>query len=88
MDGTFEEFIYAVAHEMSHVRLITDGHALKESEVATDILVLVMGFESQYVDVQNALAFYEKLGYIDKALINVVIHEVLKRRQVIYLPAK
>jgi hypothetical protein len=40
----YETFVYTILHEMSHILLHTMRHRLKESEEATDILVMMHGF--------------------------------------------
>lgn len=41
---SYETFIYTLSHELSHALLFSMRHPLKESEEATDLLVLIMGF--------------------------------------------
>lgn len=40
----YETFVYTLAHEMSHIVLNSMHHKCKESEEATDLLVMVKGF--------------------------------------------
>jgi len=44
LNNAFETFVYAVAHEFAHVVLYSVRHKLKESDVATDLLVICLGF--------------------------------------------
>lgn len=69
-------FVFMTAHEMAHVRMRTDRHPLAVSEVSTDILTLVMGFDTVYTDLQSSLSVTEKCGYLPKELISLVLSEV------------
>jgi hypothetical protein len=46
LQANYYKFMYCIAHEMSHIVLHGTKHALYESEVATDLFVMVYGFES------------------------------------------
>lgn len=78
-------FVHMVAHEMSHVRLIGDNHPLRVSEVATDLLPLVLGFDRPFVEMQDQFRFYRQAGYIPKHLIREVLASIERYGPVIYL---
>jgi hypothetical protein len=42
--NSYELFVYVIAHELSHIILHGMKHALRNSEVATDLFVMINGF--------------------------------------------
>ena len=56
----FHTFIAAMVHELCHLVLHSSYHELRESEVATDLCVLIMGFGEVYRKAKH----YHDLGYL------------------------
>lgn len=55
----YHAFVYCIAHEMSHIVLFCTHHSHRDSEIATDLFVMVCGFE-------NVMQKGKKrIGYID-----------------------
>ena len=57
--SNYYKFGYVSTHEMAHVCLYSRYHSLRESEIATDLLVIVMGFG------QIMLHGRKDCGYLD-----------------------
>ena len=47
-DGTFEEVVLAVAHELCHIVLDAIGHTLADKEEAVDLTAMLLGFRDFY----------------------------------------
>lgn len=63
----YETFVYVVAHELSHIVLHGTNHSLKESEVATDLFVLISGFGwimEEGIRVWKSDNYYKNYGYL------------------------
>jgi predicted SprT family Zn-dependent metalloprotease len=58
----YHRFVYCVAHEMSHVVLYSTRQDLRYSEVATDLFVMVCGFENIMAQSRTKESH---LGYLD-----------------------
>lgn len=48
-EGTFEEVVYAIAHELCHIVLYAVRHPLQEKEEAVDLAAMLLGFRDFYV---------------------------------------
>jgi hypothetical protein len=57
----YETFVYTLAHEMSHILLHSIKHRLKDSEEATDILPMLLGFSNI---MKNGIIIENKIGDI------------------------
>lgn len=82
--GTCEMFVYSIGHEMAHIRLHTDRHQWRQSEVATDLLCLVLGFEGFYKALRKEYML-GRVGYIPAHMTKAVYAEIDKRAHVLYL---
>ena len=82
--GKCETFVYSIVHEMSHIRLHTDRHELRESEVATDLLCLVLGFDGFYKALRREYVL-GRVGYIPFQITGAVYAEVEQHAGVLYL---
>ncbi len=78
--------LHTIAHEYSHARLRLDGHLLRNSEFATDILAIIAtGTTERYLE--NIHKSGTTVGYIREALFEVVFTALAKHADTIYLPA-
>jgi hypothetical protein len=48
-EGSFEETVIAVAHELCHILLDATGHSLRYQEEAVDLTAMLFGFRDFYV---------------------------------------
>lgn len=78
----FYAFVSSIAHELSHVIMFGTNHELRESEVATDLCMLVFGF-SDFVrkgkNVTQWTVFGNKnitLGYLSTSQLNHAVNYI------------
>ena len=86
-----ERFLFAIAHEIGHILLLSKDSPHCESEVATDLIAMVMGFDSVYqkskvVEVFNQSWPYNKIGdsiagYLSKEEISFARQYIVERRK-------
>lgn len=82
--GDCDVFVYSIAHELAHVRLHTDNHEWRQSEVATDLLCLVLGFDGFYQAIHRKYP-WGKIGYIPAAMTSSVFTEIDARTGILYI---
>ena len=76
--------LHAIAHELSHARLILDRHTLRHSEFATDVLaVIATGTPERYFG--SVVKPGHRCGYIRPELYKVLFVNLLKHVSTIYL---
>lgn len=63
LKNRYETFIYVIAHELSHIVLRGMKHPLKDSEIATDLFVMVRGF-SEIME-KGRISIDENYGYLN-----------------------
>ena len=79
----YESFVYAVAHELSHIVLHSTKNSLKDSEIATDLFVMACGFDSimengrYFRDYKNTT----KYGYLDDEHFKFALAQLKKLRK-------
>lgn len=83
----FASFVYAVAHELSHVVLYSTGHNLRHSEIATDLFLITSGFgeimkEGKFASDGNLFStgVYEH-GYVPLEYISYGLEELKKMQK-------
>ncbi|MFC1637903.1 hypothetical protein ACFL2R_00620 [Patescibacteria group bacterium] len=72
LELSLETFVYIIGHELAHIFLYAQNHELRESEIATDILLICFGFKK----VKGILSFGDK---------SVGVYGYLKVSQFYYL---
>ena len=75
--------VFAIAHELSHVRLGAIQHPLARNEVATDLAAMILGYSEYYVEGHSwsCADYNHSCGYlsIDEALFAA---ELIKREYI------
>lgn len=59
----YETFVYVIAHELSHIVLRGMKHPLKDSEIATDLFVMIRGFNE--IMEKGRTSTDESYGYLN-----------------------
>ncbi len=61
----FETFVFAIAHECSHVLLHALCHKLRYSEVATDLTAMLLGFH-ELANTGHRMSVNKRYGYLNR----------------------
>lgn len=81
---SMETFIYAVAHELSHIILYALNHPLQNNEVAVDLTAMILGFHD-IIRIGRKVG-NETYGYFSSdSQFELAYDEVRKLTQIIYL---
>jgi hypothetical protein len=76
-EGSFEQFAAVIGHQMAHILLHATFHPLRRSEVATDLLAMVMGFHAiiHGANIQSS----GKIGYLHEDVCSFAFGLINKR---------
>ena len=81
---SMETFVYAVAHELSHIILYALNHPLRNNEVAVDLTAMILGFHD-IIRIGRKVG-NETYGYFSSDnQFELAYNEVRKLTQIIYL---
>ena len=76
-EGSFEQFAFVIGHQMAHILLHATFHPLRRSEVATDLLAMVMGLHAiiRGANIQSS----GKIGYLHEEVCSFAFSVLSKR---------
>jgi hypothetical protein len=75
---SFETFAKCVGHEMAHIVLFATRHQLKESEIATDLAAMVLGFSEIFRKGRKSAC--KRFGYLDDYQF-VLAYRAIRKKQ-------
>jgi len=93
-----DRFIYCIAHELGHVLLHSRFSPHRDSEIATDLIAMVMGFDAAYekgrtIVTPNQSIFQSKIessiaGYLSEEELSFARNYIIERRKEVNIISK